>query len=58
MADYQGRMFLTLFYFLLLAPVGLFLRIASRSKPAAAESHWLPYPPSSGTVEEARRQSG
>ncbi len=50
-------MFLTLFYFLLLAPVAFFLWVTSPRKPAATQSHWLPYPPLPEAVEEARRQS-
>lgn len=58
--DYQARLVLTLFYFLLLAPIALLFRLFSgrtAGGPVAADSYWLPYAPASGSLDEAKKQS-
>lgn len=53
--EFQTRLFLTLFYFLILAPLTL---IARPGDPLGLRRHpgWLPYQGRSGNVDAARRQ--
>jgi len=53
--EFQTRLFLTLFYFLFLAPLTL---IARAGDPLGLRRHpgWRPYQGRSATLEAARRQ--
>ncbi len=58
LADFQGRVLLTLLYGVLIVPGGLVLRLVSdplrRRRPQT--SNWIPRPPAPATLDEARRQ--
>ena len=58
LADSQGRVLLTLFYVVLIVPVGLVLRLVAdplrRRQPQG--TNWTPRPPAPATLHEARRQ--
>jgi hypothetical protein len=58
LADFQGRVLLTLLYIVLVVPVGLVLRVVAdplrRRQPQT--SNWTPRPPAPATLDEARRQ--
>ena len=57
--DFQARAFLTVFYFVFVAPFALVVRAATDPlglKPATPKG-WRPRPPAPGTaIERARRQ--
>ncbi len=58
-ADFQARLILTVFYFLILGPFGLvvsFLRDPLRVKRAPQTSIWFPRQPENVGLETARRQ--
>ncbi len=58
LAEFQGRVLLTLLYATLVMPVGLILRLVAdplrRRRPQA--SNWTPRPTPPATLDEARRQ--
>lgn len=57
--DFQGRLILTLFYFIVLAPFALILRLVADPLAIAskAPSGWQPRPESRGdALDRARRQ--
>ncbi len=58
LADFQGRVLLTLFYVVLLVPGGFVLRLVAdplrRRRPPT--SNWTPRLPAPATLDEARRQ--
>lgn len=58
LADFQGRVLLTVLYLVLVVPVGLILRLVAdplrRRRPQT--SNWTPRVPAPATVDEARRQ--
>jgi hypothetical protein len=58
LADFQGRVLLTLLYVVLIVPGGLVIRLAAdplrRHRPET--SNWTPRLPDPGTLDEARRQ--
>ena len=58
LADFQGRVLLTVLYLVLVVPVGLILRLVAdplrRRRPQT--SNWTPRVPAPTTVDEARRQ--
>ena len=58
LADFQGRVLLTLLYVVLVVPVGLVLRLVAdplrRRQPRT--SNWTPRLPAPATLDEARRQ--
>jgi hypothetical protein len=58
LADFQGRVLLTLLYGVLIVPIGLVLRLVSdplrRRRPRT--SNWTSRPPVPATMDEARRQ--
>jgi hypothetical protein len=58
LADFQGRVLLTLLYVVLIVPGGLVLRLIAdplgRRRPRT--SNWRPRPPVPATLDEARRQ--
>ncbi len=59
LGDLQARLILTLIYFLVLGPFGLIvsgLRDPLKVKRPPQTSIWLPRPPESGSLENARRQ--
>lgn len=59
LADLQARLILTLIYFLVLLPFGLIvsvLRDPLKVKRRSQTSIWLPRPPETGSLENARRQ--
>lgn len=59
MGNFQGRLLLSLFYFLVLAPWGVLVRIASdplRIKRSAGGSFWIQRPGDSSGIDEARGQ--
>lgn len=58
LADFQGRVLLTLLYVVLVMPAGLILRLVAdplrRHQPQT--SNWTPRLPAPATLDEARRQ--
>ena len=58
LADFQGRVLLTLLYVVLIVPGGLVLHLVAdplrRHRPQA--SNWTPRLPAPATLDEARRQ--
>ena len=58
LADFQGRVLLTLFYIVLIVPGGLVLRLVAdplrRRRPPT--SNWSPRRPAPATLAEAGRQ--
>lgn len=54
-----SRVVLTLLYFFLVGPVGIFFSLVRGGLEAeeAPDSTWLPSPPSNESLSEARRQS-
>jgi hypothetical protein len=58
LADFQGRVLLTLLYIVLIVPVGFILRLFAdplmRRRPQI--SNWTPRSPAPATLDEARRQ--
>jgi hypothetical protein len=59
MGDYQGRMLVAFFYFVVVTPFGLLARAVSdplQLRPPQQDSTWQGRPPPDRTVEEARQQ--
>ncbi len=59
MGDYQSRILLILFYFIIVTPFAILVRLFSdplRIRSTQNQSYWLPRPQASTDVEEARRQ--
>jgi hypothetical protein len=58
-ADVQARVFLTIFYFTVMAPFGIMMGLVKdplRIKQRPTGTYWLERKPVSGTLEDARRQ--
>jgi hypothetical protein len=59
MGNYQGRLLLAAFYFIVLAPWGLMVRLLSdplRTRTTSSSSHWTERNTFSPDMEEAKRQ--
>jgi hypothetical protein len=57
--NFQGRLILTLFYFIFVTPFGLVVRLSSdplQMKHSSGSSFWRPKASPESTLEEARRQ--
>ncbi len=57
--DFQARLILTLLYFLILGPMGLFVRVLRdplRTKHGPQTSVWVPRPAENDSLEIAKRQ--
>ncbi len=57
--DFQARIILTLFYFIVIAPGGLIVRAVSdplQLKPPPGASTWTPHKAENPSLDEARRQ--
>lgn len=58
-ADFQARLLLTVFYFVIFAPFGMMVRAFSDPlliKPRKPQTMWLPKELPDATLENARRQ--
>ena len=59
MGNYQSRVLLTFFYFVVVSPFGLMVRLSGdplRTKLAAGPSFWVTRAPTGTELDEARRQ--
>ena len=59
MGNYQGRLLMGFFYFVVVTPFGLVMRFAGdplRLRPLPAQSGWQAKEPMAHTIEEGRRQ--
>lgn len=54
--DFQGRAFTVLFYFTVMIPFGLGMRLLGDPLHTKGEVEWLKREPISDSLEEARRQ--
>lgn len=54
-ADFQGRVLLTISYFLVVIPIGLLSRVLNRSE-TSKDSNWTSWKTKTDTLEEARNQ--
>lgn len=57
-ADFQARVLLSFFYFVLLLPVGILVRVFSDRLRIKGSSHvgWSDWDPKADTLEQARSQ--
>lgn len=57
--DFQARLILSLFYFVIVLPFGLLVRLFADPLgiKGRRQGTWTPFPERSGTLEEARRQA-